>query len=411
MALPLMIIVEDSSTQLSARYAFNRSPVRLGRREDNDISLPYPFVSARHGVIQFDEGEIRYTDLGSLNGSLLDGAPLTGDTPVLLEPGAELRIGTLRISFAFGSGARAFTGPTAPLIKSPIRPGALTALMAELARTPEFDAAEAWAGSLHPGLVIGRFELLRELGRGGFGVVYEARDRQLGRLVAFKALRPREHSPASVREDWLQREADAAAQLNHPNIVTLFDMGTWEGGPYLILELLRGETLEVRLGRGPVPFDEAMQVAIDVARALAHAHGAGVIHRDLKPSNVFLTEGGWAKVLDFGLAQVFGADLPSRGGTPRYMSPEQRASATQDGRTDVFSAALMLAETLLGRQLAGPDLAACALASPIRGAPAALSQILALALEEDPALRPADGSHWLAALLAVQRKARASLGE
>jgi hypothetical protein len=375
----LVIVVEDAETGAATRHAFLRSPVRIGRREDCELVLRAPFVSARHGILQFDEEGASYTDLGSRNGSALDGVPLPPDAPARLGPGAFLRIGSLRLSVSLA--AREAAGESS----APVRPGALSELMEALARTPEFDAAEAWARSLHPGLVIGRFELVREIGRGGFGLVFEAQDRRLGRRVALKAMRPGEH-PARLQRAWLQREAEAAAQLNHPNIVTLFDVGSWEGGPYLIMELLRGEGLEARLARGPLAPDDALAVAVDVARALAHAHRAGVVHRDLKPSNVFLTDAGFTKVLDFGLAHVFGADRPIAGGTPRYMAPEQRRGEVGDARTDVFSAALVLEETLGGT------------------VPASLGDLVARALSDDPAGRSPDGSAWLEALLAEQRE-------
>jgi hypothetical protein len=375
---PLVIVVEDRDGGVASRHAFLASPVRIGRREDCELVLAAPFVSTRHGIVQFDEGGVTYTDLGSRNGSTLDGVPLAPDAPAPLGPGAEVGIGSLRLSFALERPAPREDGSTG------LRPGALTELMEALARTPEFDAGEAWARSLHPGLAIGRFELVREIGRGGFGLVFEAVDRQLGRRVALKAMRPGEH-PARLQRAWLQREAEAAAQLNHPNIVTLFDVGSWEGGPYLIMELLRGEALDARLARGALPPGEALAVAIDVARALAHAHRAGVVHRDLKPSNVFLTDTGFTKVLDFGLAHVFGEGRPIAGGTPAYMAPEQRRGEVGDARTDVFSAALVLDETLGG------------------AAPPALAAAIARALSDDPVGRPEDGGAWLEALLAAQR--------
>ncbi len=399
---PLVVVVEDTEIGASARYAFIRSPVRIGRREDCDVVLSQPFVSARHGIVQFDGDGARYTDLDSRNGSTLDGISLAPDVPAPLGPCSELRIGSLRVSFSRAP-------PEPGEASAPVRPGALTELMEALARTPEFDAADAWARSLHPGLAIGRFELVREIGRGGFGLVFEAQDRQLGRRVALKAMRPGEH-PARLQRDWLQREAEAAAQLNHPSIVTLFDVGTWEGGPYLIMELLRGEGLDARLARGPLPLEEALRVAIDVARALAHAHRAGVVHRDLKPSNVFLTDAGWTKVLDFGLAHVFGSDQPIAGGTPRYMAPEQRRHEAADARADVFSAAIVLEETL-GATLA-PDRGTLDAERPragsavaIPGALPALAALVTRALSHDAAPRPPDGSAWLEGLLAAQREA------
>jgi serine/threonine protein kinase len=170
-----------------------------------------------------------------------------------------------------------------------------------------------------PGQRVGKFEILGEVGRGGFGVVYEARDVELGRSVAFKALRP----GAGARVDTsLLAEAEVAARFSHPNIVQLHDYGRWEGGGFLILELLRGEPLSARLARGRLPLREAVRIARDVALALAHAHAKGVVHRDLKPGNVFLAEDGTVKVLDFGLALVLGRSS-SWGATPAYASPEQ----------------------------------------------------------------------------------------
>jgi hypothetical protein len=384
--------VEDTRSGARARYAFLRSPVRVGRGEENEVALAEPFVSARHGLFQFGADEVRYTDLGSRNGSAVDGVALRPDAPAPLGAASDLRIGPLRLTVS--------RAPAPPIPeRDPLAPGALTSLMERLARTPEPDDAEVAARRLHPGLAIGRFELVREIGRGGFGVVFEARDRQLGRSVALKAVLPGDR-PARLGEAWLQREAEAVAQLGHPNIVTLHDVGTWEGGPYLIMELLRGEPLDVRLARGPLPEGAALEVAIDVARALAHAHAAGVIHRDLKPSNVFLVEDGFAKVLDFGLAHVFGAAGALQGGTPLYMAPEQRRGDPPDPRADVYCAALLLHETLLGTlpgdAKVGTDPAARL--SPTLGA------IVARALSAEPRLRP-DARGWLDGLLAAQRAA------
>ncbi len=202
-----------------------------------------------------------------------------------------------------------------------VRPGALSALLQELAAAPpSFTESGDWDAGLRAGAVLGRFELVRELGRGGFGVVWEAKDCELGRRVAFKAVRA--GARRYLREERLLREAEAAAQLSHPNIVTLYDVGRSSGGPYLVLELLEGTTLAERLrdggGLGP---REALHVGAEVARGLAHAHGHGVVHRDLKPENVFLCRDGRVKVLDFGLAHAFGHRIQA-GGTSGYMAPE-----------------------------------------------------------------------------------------
>src|SRR5690242_11491217 len=149
-------------------------------------------------------------------------------------------------------------------------PGALSALLKELVGPARGASGSAWESALKPGAVIGRFQLVRELGRGGFGVVYEARDTVLRRSVAFKAVKAGRH-PASG-EERLLGEAEAAARLAHPNIVTLHDVGSTEHGPYLVLELLRGRTLAQRLEQGPLTLREALRIAVDVAKGLAHAH-------------------------------------------------------------------------------------------------------------------------------------------
>ena len=219
----------------------------------------------------------------------------------------------------------------------------MSALLEELAEAPEVQPGTG----IGPGTVIGgRFEVLRELGRGGFGVVFEARDRELGRLVAVKVVRPRR----GVDRRMLRSEAEAAAALHHPNIVTVHDLGSDGGEGWLVLELLRGETLEERLRRGPLPGPEALRVATEVARGLAHAHHAGVLHRDLKPSNVFLCDDGAVKILDFGLSRVFGSGSGPEGGTPAYMAPEQWRREAEDERTDVFALGVMFHEMLTGNR-------------------------------------------------------------
>ncbi|MFT3915454.1 MAG: protein kinase [Anaeromyxobacteraceae bacterium] len=289
------------------------------------------------------------------------------------------------------------TPPPAPE-NSAVRPGQLSALLEELARAPE--VAPLALRPLRPGDSVGRFEVLREIGRGGFGVVYEARDGGLGRLVALKTVQPRK----GVDPEMLRGEAEAAAQLQHPNIVTVHDVGADHGHAWMVLELLRGETLEARLRRGPLPHREALRIAIHVARGLAHAHRAGIVHRDLKPANVFLCEDGTAKILDFGLSRVFGSG-GAEGGTPGYMAPEQSRGGAQDARTDVFAAAVMLHEMLAGRRpyevRDGRSSALDAVRAPaleVR-APGPLRRLLEAGLHPDPDHRPRDGGAWLELLL------------
>ncbi len=301
-------------------------------------------------------------------------------------------------------------GSTVPDVEAqppqPVRAGALSALIAELVRTP--DAGEAWAGGLRPGdVVAGRFEIERELGRGGFGVVYQARDRQLSRSVAFKAVRAGAQS--ALREERLLREAESAARLSHPSIVTLHDVGRCEHGPYLVLELLRGGTLGERLRHGPLSVREALRVAVKVAEGLAHAHRQGVVHRDLTPGNVFLCEDGQVKVLDFGLAHAFG-QRRADGGTPAYMAPEQWRGAPEDERTDVFALGVILHRALSGA-LPFPEEDAGKEATGPRPAPAlvvpelpALGPLVGRLLEKDPVRRPRDGAEVLAALQLLQQE-------
>jgi TolB-like protein len=280
-------------------------------------------------------------------------------------------------------------------------PGRLSELIAELAREPGAETGAAWDRALFPGALIGRFELVREVGRGGFGVVYEARDTQLGRTVAFKAVRA--GGQLDVREERLLREAEAAARLSHPNIVTLFDVGRSERGPYLVLEFLRGETLARRLEQGPIPLAEALRVATEVAKGVAHAHVHGVVHRDLTPGNVFLCDDGQVKVLDLGMAHAFGHRRVS-GGTPGYMAPEQERGAPEDERTDVFALGAILRRMLSG----DPPFAN---ASGARPAPpldvpgmSALGDLVARMLEEDPVERPRDAREVLGVLGTLQRE-------
>lgn len=285
-----------------------------------------------------------------------------------------------------------------------LAPGELSALLGEVARIPERKLRKAWARTPRVGSVVARrFELRRELGRGGFGVVYEAFDRQLKRLVALKCIRVEARGATQS----LQREADAIARLEHPNIVILHDKGMAGRSPFLIMELLRGETLRDRTVHGPILAPEVVGIANEVARALAYAHAAGVVHRDLKPSNVFLTDEGGVKVLDFGLAHIFGGSSMQAGGTPAYMAPEQWSGDTVDPRTDVYSLGVMLFEMLTG-ELPFPTRAG---GEPPPGPPpvlrpdvasSELSALVTRALSTDPGGRPRDGREMFDSLRALE---------
>jgi len=281
-----------------------------------------------------------------------------------------------------------------------VKPGALTALLQEVAAAPE--ERDVGPAPLAPGTIVGRFEVVRELGRGGFGIVYEAKDRDLGRQVALRVVRA---GRETEEEGKVTREAEAIARLTHPNLVTLHDLGRSEGGPYLVFEFLRGKTLQERMEDGPLPVQEAVHVAVEVARGIAHAHGEGVVHRDLKPSNVFVTDRGLVKILDFGMAHAFGRRRLS-GGTPAYMAPEQWEDAPEDERTDVFALGLMLYRMLSG-EYPYPENGGrwsegltTARVLDVPGAPG-LSELLSRMLERTPTKRPRDGAAVLAALAAL----------
>ena len=246
---------------------------------------------------------------------------------------------------------------------------------------------DAVAPSLATGQVLGEtYELIDRLGGGGMAIVYRARDRKLGRDVAVKTLKP--SGDDSDRRRLFEREARATAQLLHPNIVTLHHVGEHEGQPYLVLELLTGETLAARLTRKrQLPVSEALALIDAVLAAVAFAHERGVLHRDLKPSNVFITVDERVKVLDFGVALALDTDpgpVTRAAGTPGYMAPEQRDGAAQDVRTDVWAAALLLLECVRGRR------ASADAGEALREieAPAAVRSVLARALSPDPAKRP-----------------------
>ncbi len=260
---------------------------------------------------------------------------------------------------------------------------------------------------LNPGSRLGPYEILAPLGAGGMGEVYSARDTRLERTVAVKVLPGHLSSDPMLRQRF-EREARAVSSLNHPNICTLHDIGSQEGVDYLVMEHLEGETLASRLTRGPLPSDEALRVAVQVADGLDKAHRKGVVHRDLKPGNIMLTRGG-AKLLDFGLAKTLDAATPVSGaslaptmpgqffpgpstptafptaaspltaagtvvGTFQYMAPEQIEGGEADVRSDIFAFGVVLYEMLSGRPAFEGKTQASLAASVLKEKPRALTE-------------------------------------
>ena len=233
---------------------------------------------------------------------------------------------------------------------------------------------------LEPGtLVDGAFRIDARIGAGGMGVVYAAHDLKLGREVALKLMRL-DHGPTLLGDklpEVFEREARATARLNHPNVVTLHQFGNWNGLLYLVLERLRGETLNARSERTKITLPEGLVIMERVAWALVHTHAAGITHRDLKPQNVFLLADGGVKVLDFGVSGLGrmpeapagtvrgrGRSTLSLAGTPGYMAPEQWAGGAQDARTDVFAVGVMLYQLVTGELPFGTSLIAMDAVAP-----------------------------------------------
>ena len=222
---------------------------------------------------------------------------------------------------------------------------------------------------------LGTYEIAALLGKGGMGEVYRARDTKLKRDVAIKIL-PGEFSRDADRVSRFQREAEVLASLNHPNVAAIYDLQEADGSRYLVLELVEGETLADRIARGPIPVEEALDIAKNICEALEAAHEKGIIHRDLKPANVKITPEGRVKVLDFGLAKIFSDEAANVSvsqsptlisaastpgiilGTAAYMSPEQARGTTVDKRTDIWAYGCVLYEMLAGQPaFSGSDVA------------------------------------------------------
>jgi serine/threonine protein kinase/tetratricopeptide (TPR) repeat protein len=267
--------------------------------------------------------------------------------------------------------------------------------------------------TISAGSRLGPYEILSPIGAGGMGEVYRAKDPRLGRDVAIKVL-PASFSQDADRLRRFEQEARAAGVLNHPNITAVYDIGTHEGAPYVVQELLEGETLRSRLAEGPLTARKAVDYALQIAHGLAAAHEKGIVHRDLKPENLFVTKDGRVKILDFGLAKLIpareGSDVTNLTtaapgtepgvvlGTLAYMSPEQVRGKPTDHRSDIFSFGAILYEMLSGERAFHGDSAADTMSAILmkeppdlsaadRDIPAGLERIVRHCLEKNPGER------------------------
>jgi eukaryotic-like serine/threonine-protein kinase len=241
------------------------------------------------------------------------------------------------------------------------------------------------ATTLKPGTSVGDYEIQKLIGAGGMGEVYQARDVRLARDVAIKVL-PTFLTSHPERLRRFEQEARAAAALNHPNIVAVYQMGIYEGAPYLVSELLEGSTLREHIQRGPLPQRRTIEYGVQIARGLTAAHNKGIVHRDLKPENVFVMKDGHVKILDFGLAKLTSRDTPVPDGhateaglamgTVGYMSPEQVRGQPVDYRTDFFAFGAILFEMLSGQKAFQQPTVADTMSAILNEEPPDIAQLL-----------------------------------
>src|SRR3954466_6780328 len=259
---------------------------------------------------------------------------------------------------------------------------------------------------------IGKYKILEKIGQGAMGEVYKAHDPVLNRFVAVKTSSAELGADEQLRKRF-EREAQSAARLNHPNIITVFDYGEESGKIYMAMELLDGADLKAAIGkRAAMTLDEKLSIVDQIAEGLAFAHANDVVHRDLKPANIHLLSNGQAKIMDFGLARLGGSEMTRVGmvmGTPHYMSPEQVRGERADARSDVFAVGCVFYELLTYRKPFDADSMHSILFKVMQeepppvldltpGLPAVLGQVLERAMTKDATQRYQNASEFRTAL-------------
>ncbi|HLN02155.1 MAG TPA: serine/threonine-protein kinase [Bryobacteraceae bacterium] len=244
------------------------------------------------------------------------------------------------------------------------------------------------------GTTVSHYRIVEKLGEGGMGVVYKARDLRLDRFVCIKVLRAEQLKDESRKQRFIQ-EAKSASSLNHPNIITIYEIDRADGTDFIVMEFVAGKTLQQLIPRGDLPVVEVLKCAIPIASALAAANAAGIIHRDIKPGNIMVGANGIVKVLDFGLAKLaenatgeFGETATLRAtegpstevgtiiGTTAYMSPEQAEGKKVDPRSDIFSFGSVLYEMVTGRRAFHGDSKLSTLSAILKDEPKPVSWLL-----------------------------------
>ncbi len=380
----LVVTVTDGQTRQSHTYALRSSPTVIGHAADADLRIARRFIGERCLRVDFANDRISILPLDAATGVTHEGSPLPLDVATELPPGAEVVLaGRLRVQFlqpgadtrtpdlgaedpfaAFPESPAGTAGHTAPTaanggtgiiqimglaVTTPFRrPQLPDETRSKSPRTP--------TGRLVSGNKLGRYEIRGEIGAGGMGIVYRAHDGRLQRDVAIKTISPgfRVAGDALAR---FEREALAVSNVDHPNVVRVFDFGVQDERPYIVMELLRGQDMATLMEHGPLAVERAVDILLGVSAGMSACHGRGIVHRDLKPRNVFLAQtlvGEVAKVVDFGVSQLPGTEHltgPSDViGTVGYMSPEQAGGQDVDARSDQYALGVILYQCLTGRR-------------------------------------------------------------